>query len=67
METVKEVEWCATWDCPACKQSTDQILDHKSIEEWDGAIIKVTCHHDVDNGDHESPICKREYFVDLRG
>ena len=42
-------------------------MDYEAIEEWDGAVIKVTCPHNEDNGDDETPICGYKYLVDLRG
>jgi len=67
MDTVNSIEWCASWVCPICSQTTDQVMDYEAIEEWDGAVIKVTCPHNEDNGDDETPICGYKYLVDLRG
>lgn len=67
MKTVTDITWNADWECPACNVMTDQCLDHEAIEEYDGAIIRVTCPHDVDNGDEEFDTCGEVYFVDLRG
>ena len=67
MDIVNTIEWCASWVCPKCSQSTDQVMDYESIEEYDGAVIKVKCPHNEDNGDDESLECNHEYLVDLRG
>ena len=67
MDTVKEIEWCASWECPSCKNDTDQTMNHEAIDEHDGPVIKVTCPHNIDNGDDSTPVCGHVYLVDLRG
>lgn len=67
MEIVKDIETCISWQCPVCKEDTDQVMDYKAIEEYDGAVIKVTCPHDIDMSDDQSGICGNKYLVDLRG
>jgi hypothetical protein len=42
-------------------------MDYEAIEEYDGAVIKVTCPNSENNGDSKSPVCLHEYLVDLRG
>ena len=61
-----KAEYEAHWDCPLCKNRTDET-DLSFIDFDNGEVLDIICQHDIDMGGDTFEECNHKYQVDLKG